>query len=156
MKKNYEKRGFELNDFIREQMKVYRETIVKKSLRDVVDGLNMSHMTWSRLERGIDTSASWDSWNEIYRVLSQANLIDKNDIELMSPDRMREILMTMKKDNPSIFSIGNNNDIKQAAIGTGATVQTGGSFDDVIDAIMSSDMCDGCKVKAFNIIKSCK
>ena len=34
--------------------------------------------------------------------------------------------------------------------------ETTTSLQRIIDAIMSSDMCDGCKVKAFNIIKGVK
>ena len=69
---------------------------------------------------------------------------------------MRKTILKLREKLQSAVSVGDHNDIKQAAIGTGATVQTGGCFDGMIDAIMSSDMCDACKIKAYNIIKSHK
>ncbi len=161
MGKNYEKRGFELTDKLRQAMSRYRTSTQTDngkplSFRQAISGLNMTPMTWYNIESGKVPCASWDSWEDIYRLLLSAKLIDENDVEIMPMGHMRKTILKLREKLQSAVNVGDNNNIKQAAIGTNATVQTGGSFDGVIDAIMSSDMCDGCKIKAYNLIKKAK
>lgn len=149
--------GIFFDDYLRECLETYRtgNSDQPMTFREVSAKTGISFSKWNHLETGKETFVSWGLWELIYKALvtgafGDGPVIDPDDVDLMPPTVLREKLKAMKQ---STVSVGDHNDIKQAAIGTGATVQTGGSFDGVIDAIMSSDMCDGCKIKAYNLIK---
>lgn len=147
--KNYTK-GIELTDEIRQAMKKYREMNGNIELRSACNQTTLNHMTWKRVENG--DHASWESWSEIYKLLLSAGLIDGMDVDIMPIERMKDLLKKYIAESKSQSAlVGNNNTISQSAVGDHAVNNV--AADDIIDKVMSSDMCDSCKIKAYNIIK---
>ena len=145
---NYKIRGFQLTPELQKAMKTYREKH-GDSLRSVVNGKNLSHMAWNRAEK--TGSASWESWSEIYKLLLSAGLIDGNDVDIMPIEKLRDLLKKYMAGEKQPALVGNNNNINQSAVGDHAVNNV--AADDVIDRVMGSDMCDKCKIIAYNLIK---
>lgn len=85
-------------------------------------------------------------------LLLSAGLIDGMDVDIMPIERMKDLLKKYIAESKSQSAlVGNNNTINQSAVGDHAVNNV--AADDIIDKVMSSDMCDSCKIKAYNIIK---
>ena len=121
------------------------------SYMDVVRGMSMSHQTWYRLEERKMEICSWDVWQEIYTALTAAGLMDPDDPQYMPPDRMRELL---RKVDPSRFGQTEAREVSARMAQRDRLKPSQGVSADALDAIMASDMCAECKVKAYTIIKS--
>ena len=145
---NYKIRGFQLTSELQKAMKTYREKH-GDSLRSVVNGKNLSHMTWKRVENG--DHASWESWSEICKLLLSDGLINGNDVDIMPIEKLRDLLKKYIAGEKQSVLVGNNNNINQSEVGDHAVNNV--AADDVVDKVMGSDMCDKCKIIAYKIIK---